>query len=1032
MVAAVFAAAIPSPAFSADVAESYRQSITKSPNLVAYWPLDVDMKAATGSLELLTAQEKPTLAKGPFNTPSLDLSNGSYFFIKPSAEFDAPQLGIEMLFQVTKPTVGNLCLLASRGEGGTRFSLHYNAGDNTLLFYNGGAVSRYICNDNVSVGPWFHLSLGMAKDKVEVYLNGKKAVRQGELHTASSTTGLPLVIGASNSVNGVEHADIKVSHLAIHSKPLSYKQVTDRMKTAGWKRKMEEKTVWQSSPVSILESQIGYHPRNTKHVYLRSAQANPPEGSFEKEFAVYVAGTDTEVFRGKVEKWGEKWDTFWWVLDFTPLRQEGEFYVKTGKLTSSDFHIEEGIFQKTDLDVIALEQLEHRIHQGIDDPRAGLRGMYKHAPPETRIYMDCGSPYSELQPVGTCVYALFEMHDRLGHRYTPADRKRMIDLAAMGADYFVAAQRHSDDPKLDGMFHHSLLVNTKDTWAGEIFTYLDTAYGIALLAKSHQFFKERDPERAAKYLKAAQKAWKLCVHRPYHTEADRKIPEGCNAYFWNAPVGIQNTFGRALYNILDENWKMPDTLRTRDRLPFIEGSAVMYEITGEKQYLDKAIEFADAVMERQFTDWENPIEDCFGTFYEFEGDNKTFFHEFMQGGFWWQGNVEALSLEGFMRLLRLAPNNPKAAQWQNTIQTYAENYAKKTVTKNPLGIYPVAIYNDPQHGGLKYFQNTLMGSSCLYGFSTKNFMMLGDFLKDSSFQLPAIAGINFIGGLNPGIPNAYEETAWDARTLIAGVGRSWFGPAGDLAETARGSVPNGFCASPQFWLPTFTNFIANQSDKPRGMVNQTGGLQFNEGWILHSHAYVHGVSLIESAHTLKIQALDDGKPVKATVEISLKENAAPHTAFSNKVETAEDGTLTLSDLPTPSSGTVRITHGDRVITRPLAAIAGGNHKEIVDFAREVDVQIQVPEMLKAGSTSEAQLKLINHGSNELNLKLALSASGLKLAKSSVEVTLKAGTETMISLPLESGVKVMPYMVRALITEGAPQRVFQATGKISSK
>lgn len=1015
------------------VATNYAKTVTDSKELLAYWPLAGDLKAAVGDLQLLSSKSTPAKAEGPFGLSSVDLSDGSHLFIKPSKELDNRKIGVEMLFQIVKPSSGNLVLFGLRSHQGTRFSLHYNAGDNTLIFYNGGALSRYVCNDNLAVGQWYHVALGIADGDVEVWLNGKKAECKGDKHPDNGNAGMPFVVGASNPEKGGEHADIKVAHLALYKTPLSAEEIVNHMKVAGWESKMAEQIVWQKSPVSILESQIGYHPRNTKHVYLRSTEENPPEGFFAPEFTVHETKTGKEVFRGKVEKWGKKWDTFWWVLDFTPLRLEGEFHVKTGKLISTDFKIEEGIYHKTDLTVIALDQLEHRIHQGIDDPRAGMKGKYENAPPDTRIYMDCGSPYSELQPVGTCVYALFEMHDRLGKDYSEKDRKRMIDLAAMGADYFVAAQRHSDDPELDGMFHHSLLVNTNDTWAGKIFTYLDTAYGMALLAKSHQFFKTRDPARAKRYLAAAEKAWNLCVHRPFHTKADRTIPQGCNAYFWNAPAGIQDSFGRGLYNILDKDWTMPDTLRTRDRLPFIQGSALMYEITQDAKYLDKAVEFADAVLERQFTDWENPIEDCFGTFYEFEGNNEVFFHEFMQGGFWWQGNVEAMNLEGFMHLLRLAPRNPKAAEWLNAIHTYAENYARKATTKNPLGIYPVAVYKDPEHGGLKYFQNTLMGSSCLFGFSAKNFMMLGDFLKDSSYQLPAIAGVNFIAGLNPGIPNAYEETAWDARTLIQGVGRSWFGPAGDVAETARGSVPNGFCAAPQFWLPTFQNFISYQTDKPRGMVNQGGGLQFNEGWILHSHAYVHGVTLLESAYALHLKTLDGGKPVMAEVVVELKEQAAPHGEISRKYQTADkDGIIAIRDLPTPCEGTVTLTHGGRKITRPVAAIAGGKHAMLVDFAQEADIQIQLPEKMKTGGKGDAAVIIENQGSADLVLEISLTASGMKLGKDKLQVTLKPGTKQSITVPFECGSKVMPCMVRAMIDKGAPSREFIGTGRIASK
>ncbi len=789
--------------------------------------------------------------------------------------------------------------------------------------------------------------------------------------------------------------------------------------------------MWQTFPVSILESQIGYHPRNIKRIYLRSVQETPPADWLASTFSVIDATTGQEVFQGEVKPWGKKWESCWWVLDFTPLRRPGDYVVRAGKLESSPFVVEDWIFRKTDLAVIALDQLEHRIHQGADDERRGIPGTYVNCPPDTRIYTDCGSPYAELEPVGTCVYALIDLHELLGENFTEADRQRMVALAALGADYFVAAQRHTDDPETDGMFHHSLLVGN-DAWAGNIFTYLDTAYGVALLARAQQFFATRDSARAARYLAAARKAWELCVRRPYHTIADRTFPEGCKAYFWNLPEGIQDTFGRCLYNIRDEDWTMPDTLRTRDRLPFVKGSALLYAITGEEKYLDKAVEFADAIMERQFTDWEHPIEGCFGNFYEFEGNDDVFFHEFMQGGFWWEGNVEALNMDGIIHLLKLAPTHPRAAAWENTLRTYVDNWALKATQVNPLGIYPVACYRDPEHGGIKNFQNILMGSSCLYGFSARNFLVLGDVLDDPRLQGNAMAGVEFIAGLNPGLPNAYEDTAWDARALILGVGRSWFGPAGEPSETARGSVPNGFCAPCQFWVQTdYVNFISNQPDKPAGIIGPDDGMQFNEGWILHSHAYVQAVARLEADYRLTLDVREQGVPVPAGVTVFLTELLPPHGKETRTYEAGADGVLSIADLPTPCEGRVRIAHNGRTITRSVAAIAGGRHAIEVDFAREIDVALQVPDMLTAGAESQADLRIENKGVEPVELTLAVSGSGVTLARDRVRVSLKPGQTKTQRVALKVGGKVMPYLIRAVISEGAPIRAFDATGKIRS-
>jgi len=784
---------------------------------------------------------------------------------------------------------------------------------------------------------------------------------------------------------------------------------------------------WQDRPVSILASQIGYHPRNVKHVYLRSLQAHPPGEFFDAQFQLVNAATDQPVFRGRVQPWGRRWESFWWVLDFTPWRGAGEFYVRTGKLKSSAFRIADGIFQQTGLDVIALDQLEQRIYR----PEKDHGGEYRHGPPDVRIYRDCGGPYAELEPVGTCVYALMDLYDLLGDRFPAADRQRMLALAKLGADYFVAAQRHTDDPETDGMFYHSLLVNNRDTWAGEIFTYLDTAYGLALLAKAHQFFKDRDPPRAARYLAAARSAWLLCTRRPYHTPADHTLPKGAYTYFWNVPPGIQETFGRCLYNIPDKDWKLPAALRTRDRLPFIEGSARLYEITGERQYLDQAVAFAEAVMARQFTDWEHPIEGCCGNFYEFPDRDDVFFHEFMQGGFWWEGNVEALNLDGFMRLLRLAPTHPRAAAWLNTIRTYADYYARPATTVNPLGLYPVACYPDPQHGGLKFFQNTLMGSSCLYGFSAKNFLRLGAALADADFQLPALAGVNFIAGLNPGVPNAYRDTAWDPRSLILGIGRSWFGPA-HPGSSPKGSVPNGFCAAPQFWQPGCTNFIASEPDRPAGLISPGGGLYFNEDWILHSHAYVQAVARLEAPYALRLKIADHGTGVAARVTVELRECAPPHGRITRAYAAAADGTLTITDLPTPCNGTVRLAHAGRELTRPVAAIAGGRQVIAADFARAFDVTLEVPADVAAGGTGKAVVTVANTGADPAEARLALGASGVALAQTNLCVQLEAGRRARVPVAFTAGARVMPYLVRAVLADGAPPREFYATGRIHAE
>jgi len=216
------------------------------------------------------------------------------------------------------------------------------------------------------------------------------------------------------------------------------------------------------------------------------------------------------------------------------------------------------------------------------------------------------------------------------------------------------------------------------------------------------------------------------------------------------------------------------------------------------------------------------------------------------------------------------------------------------------------------------------------------------------------------------------------------------------------------------------------------MVNKGGGLQFNEGWILHSHAYVQAVAHLEAPYVLKLKTQDDGKAVSAAVSITLTETEEPRGKIMRTYQTDSEGILVVTNLPTPCSGMVRITCNGREITRPVSAIAGGNHTMTVDFAREVNIGIRIPGRMAIGSKGEARIVVENGGSKEVKLKILLSASGLQLSKSQLELAVNAGRKQKIDVPFECGRKVMPCMVRAMIDEGAPARDFYATGRIGSK
>jgi hypothetical protein len=178
-----------------------------------------------------------------------------------------------------------------------------------------------------------------------------------------------------------------------------------------------------------------------------------------------------------------------------------------------------------------------------------------------------------------------------------------------------------------------------------------------------------------------------------------------------------------------------------------------------------------------------------------------------------------------------------------------------------------------------------------------------------------------------------------------------------------------------------------------------------------------------------LRTQNQGANVPAKVEVILRESVAPYGESTREYQTGNDGVVTIADLPTPCSGTARITYNGQTITRPIAAIAGGNHAVTVDFAREVDLTVRVPENLAARARGLAHVSIKNTGLEKVDLKVALAASGVVLEQEELTVILNPGEQKRIAVRFTGGARVMPYLVRAVIVQGAPAREFHATGKI---
>jgi len=720
--------------------------------------------------------------------------------------------------------------------------------------------------------------------------------------------------------------------------------------------------------VSILESQIGYHPNTVKHVYLRSATDTPANNPTGKTFYVKNTANDI-VYTGIVEYWGSYWGSYWWVLDFTDFNQSGDGYYVTipdaaGDLSSSAFSIADKVLSEDHLVTVALDQLDARISEGF----MGWR--------------DCSSYIREITSMIVVTHGLIDMYENASDGLTSETLDRLITAINRGAQYIVACQRE------DGRFHHDLYINT---WGGnELILWHDAAYAITALVRAYEVTGNTD------YLASAIKAYDMCVDRPYHLDSEIDYHGDGNGYIYAEAAA------RIEYFITDANWTLTSNLRTKERMTFMWGCTLLYGATADSKYLETAIEMSDAISDRQFMDYTNSLDGAFGNFYEFDNTDQAFVKEWTQAYGIFMGYTESTNLKGIMDLIKYCPNDPRVARWYNMVITYAENYLVKAADMNPLGIQPIAAYNylnDPDYRGVRFFQSIAHGATSFYGMIAKNILEIGDFLQDVSYQNLAESNVQMVAGLNPGIPNAYNETKWEAKSLIKNVGVSSFNGFGGLMEAPDGSVVNGFSAAFQFQQIS----IAQLPDAPKGIMNTNGQLQFNEDFIQHSHGYVSGMTKLEAAFTLQVNTTYNGTPVAANILINLPQTTV-YTTDSN-------GSLTVM-LPTGIAGSVTVSYNNYSMTRPLDTIAGGKLELNVDFSSLIGIELTTPHVICTGEIEQGILAVTNYGGEACTVDVKLLADGATIPDFLQSVTVYAGQSEYIPFEMKPIDKNMPYLVYA--------------------
>ena len=413
-------------------------------------------------------------------------------------------------------------------------------------------------------------------------------------------------------------------------------------------------TGWSVAPGRIAFSHTGYDAGLSKTAIASNLAAT----TFD-----VVRVTDNAlgavVMRGAVERVTTRLGAFQ-KLDFSALRQPGEYVIRAGEVTTKPFRIDRDVWTETiwkTLNFFYGERCGFAVPGSHDVDH--LDWFATHG--DERILMaggwhDAGDLSQGVINTGEATYAMFALAERIAA--TREDTRlvaRLIEEGKWGLDW-VLRVRFPGGYRM-GFASHNLWTNNvvgdADDRTREAKNNPNANYiAAAAEAIAYRVLKDREPELAERSLRTAEEDW---------------------AY---ATVGVEGP----------STWHTPAFAATRVELAGIgiTASLELFRATNDRKYVDKAVELARVIVASQ---QRRPVGTTFplaGFFYT-GPERDTLFHQFHRGND--QAPVVALA-----QLVEALPDHPEWIQWYSSLVRFAEYQRRAATTTAPYGVLPAYVY----------------------------------------------------------------------------------------------------------------------------------------------------------------------------------------------------------------------------------------------------------------------------------------------------------------------------------------------------
>lgn len=515
-----------------------------------------------------------------------------------------------------------------------------------------------------------------------------------------------------------------------------------------------------NSQHGVLSSQIGYDNNETIRVIVRSDRSDyiTPGTKFRLQDS-----DGNMVLSGNVLNWGQKWGSYWWIVNISGLQTPGKYSVIIDDINTSirseSFNVGNHLLWSECFHIMAFDNLKIRSEQA----RTGMG------------WKDCGGDLQEFSSHVVAVDAICDLLE-IGTRVINSDeRSFLLEQMLRGTEYLAHLQ---DKAKSLGLGNGCVVHEDRqiDVVTG------DVAKAAMIFARVARLIRETHKEISIDYIERSKNAFSwIEKHGPViNPEEQIFFP-----YVHGAPEGSVPP---------EDQWM------TRDLVMMIRASIELFR-AGETSYKNHAIQYAEQVMNRQVPKAENES-GLFGHFYTYDDyspwNNFRFTEKAnihcgawsREGRIYNKGGHYPHYLIPIIDMIKLWPDHKNAQRWQNCLYNFAYGYFMPACKQSPFLILPAGYYSNE---GLLYFSSWYHGHNKIYAFAATLALEFQKFFNDDQFREIAIGNIQWIAGLNCGLI-AKDSSQYLPVSMISGIGSRTHGSYSKFP----GSICNGFSASRQF------------------------------------------------------------------------------------------------------------------------------------------------------------------------------------------------------------------------------------------